>query len=189
MELSDLLERVVGVLERLRVPYLVTGSVAAMAYGEPRLTNDIDIVAGLKSTDIPAFVREFPPEEFYVSEDAARDAVLRRSQFNVIHSHSGSKIDVIIQKDTPFDRSRFARTRTILSAKRIGAKFASPEDVILKKLEYYREGGSEKHLRDIAGMLRISAEEIDRHYIEQWAATLGLTAIWEAVEQRLREKH
>ena len=188
MELFDLLERVVGVLERLQVPYLVTGSVAAMAYGEPRFTNDIDIVAGLKATDIPAFVRDFPPEDFYVSEDAARDAVFRRGQFNVIHSRSGSKVDVIIPKDTPFDRSRFARARNIRSAERFDAKFASPEDVILKKMEYYREGGSEKHLRDIASMLTISAGEIDRAYIEQWAATLGLTAIWEAIEQRLREK-
>ena len=114
--------------------------------------------------------------------------MFRRSQFNIIHSHSGSKIDVIIQKDTPFDRSRFARTRIIMSAQRFGAKFASPEDVILKKLEYYREGGSEKHLRDIASMLRISAGEIDRSYIEQWAATLGLTSIWEAIQQRLRDR-
>ena len=160
-----------------------------MAYGEPRLTNDIDLVAGLEVIDIPAFARAFPPEDFYLSEEAVREAVLRRGQFNIIHPGSGLKVDVMIRKDTPFDRSRFARARMIRPVETYEARFASPEDVILKKMEYFREGGSEKHLRDIASMLTISAGEIDRGYIEQWVATLGLTAIWEAVEQRLRDKH
>jgi len=187
MELFELLSLVVGVFEDLRIPYIVTGSVASMAYGEPRLTNGIGLVAGLGPSHVAAFVNAFSPREFYLSEAVVRDAIARRAQFNIIHLGSGLKVDVMIQKDTPFDRSRFSRARTIRPVDTYEARFASPEDVILKKMEYYREGGSEKHLRDIASMLRISAPEIDRDYIEQWTRTLGLLPIWEAIEQRLRD--
>jgi hypothetical protein len=187
MELYDLLARVIEVFENLHIPYLVTGSLAAMAYGEPRLTNDIDIVAGIDETHIPALLPAFPEEEFYLSEDALRDAVVRRDQFNIIHPSSGLKVDVIIRKDTAFDRSRFSRAHKIRPVETYEANFASPEDVIIKKMEYYREGGSEKHLRDIASMLRISGAEIDQRYIEEWVATLGLVPIWNAIEQRLRD--
>src|SRR5438874_699917 len=78
MELYDLLARMIGVFENLHIPYLVTGSIASMAYGEPRLTNDIDMVAGIDETHIPALLAAFPEEEFYLSEDALRDAVVRR---------------------------------------------------------------------------------------------------------------
>ena len=145
MELFELLAAVVRALETLRIPYLVTGSVASMAYGEPRLTNHIDIVAGLDATHVQAFARSFPQDEFHVSEDAVGEAVARRGQFNIIHPDSGLKVDVMIRKDTPFDRSRFSRARTIRPAETYEAQFASPEDVILKKMEYYREGGSARH--------------------------------------------
>ena len=187
MELYDLLARVVEVFERIQIPYLVTGSIASMAYGEPRLTNDIDVVAGILEAHIPELLAAFPEEEFYISEEAVRDAVLRRDQFNIIHPASGLKVDVMIRKDTAFDRSRFSRAQIIRPVETYRAAFASPEDVIIKKMEYYREGGSEKHLRDIASMLRISAVDIDKTYVEEWADRLGLIPIWEAVKQRLSE--
>ena len=187
MELYDLLAWVIEAFNRLQIPYLVTGSVASMAYGEPRLTNDIDIVAGIVEANIPGLLSAFPQEDFYLSEDAVRDAVRRRDQFNIIHPASGLKVDVIIRKDTAFDRSRFSRAQTIRPVATYQALFASPEDVILKKMEYYREGGSEKHLRDIAGMLRVSAGDIDKAYVDEWAANLGLIPIWDAIKQRLGE--
>src|SRR6266404_219651 len=141
MELFELLSLVVGVFEDLRIPYIVTGSVASMAYGEPRLTNGIGLVAGLGPSHVAAFVNAFSPREFYLSEAVVRDAIARRAQFNIIHLGSGLKVDVMIQKDTPFDRSRFSRARTIRPVDTYEARFASPEDVILKKMEYYREGG------------------------------------------------
>ena len=105
----DLLRRVVQVFERLEIPYLVTGSVASMAYGEPRLTNDIDVVAGVREDHIPGLLAAFPSEEFYISREMIQDAIRRRSQFNIIHPASGFKVDVIIRRETPFDRSRFDR--------------------------------------------------------------------------------
>lgn len=181
----ELLENVVRVLERLHIPYIVTGSVAAMAYGEPRLTNDIDIVADVRMVHIPGLLDAFPADEFYISDGMIRDAILRKTQFNIIHPASGLKVDVIILKDTPFDRSRFSRARILAPSESYKANFASPEDVIIKKMEYYREGGSEKHLRDIAGIIKISSDQVDNRYIDKWARELGLEEIWNAVKQRV----
>lgn len=183
----ELLQRIVEVFERLQIPYLVTGSVAAMAYGEPRLTNDIDIVAAIEEKNVSDLVASFPSDEFYISEERIREAIRRQGQFNIIHPASGLKVDVMIKKDTPFDSSRFGRIRRIFPSERYQADFASPEDVIIKKMEFYKDGGSEKHLRDITGILKISSEKIDRDYISGWAGRLGLTDIWEAVQKRVEE--
>lgn len=187
MELYELLEQVVETFERLRIPYLVTGSVAAMAYGEPRLTNDLDIVADVRAAQIPDLLAAFPPESFYLSEEAIREAIRAQRQFNIIHPGSGLKVDVIIRKDTPFDRSRFARARALRPVESYEVAFASAEDVIIKKMEYYREGGSEKHLRDITGILKVSGQEIDEAYIVEWADRLSLRAIWDLIKQRLND--
>ena len=184
----ELLEKIVAVLVRLRIPYLVTGSVAAMAYGEPRLTNDIDIVAAIAERHIPELVNAFPTAEFYLSDEMVREAILHQSQFNIIHPASGLKVDIIIRRDTPFDASRFRRMRRIHPADTYEANFAAPEDVIIKKMEYYKAGGSDKHLRDITGILKISGEDVDQKYISEWARRLNLTEIWEAILKRLREK-
>jgi hypothetical protein len=183
----ELLAKVVNVFEQLRIPYLVTGSVAAMAYGEPRLTNDIDVVARLKESHIAGLVKAFPADEYYLSEDMIREAIRRGTQFNIIHPASGLKVDVIIGRDTPFDRSRFSRIKRIHPADEYAANFAAPEDVIIKKMQYYRDGGSEKHLRDITGIMKVGGKSIDREYLTEWAERLGLTEIWVAILQRLRK--
>lgn len=188
MELYELLHRIVVAFERFQIPYLVTGSVASMAYGEPRLTNDIDIVAVINESHIVGLLAAFLPGEFYISDEMIRQAIRERGQFNIIHPASGLKVDVMIRQDTPFDRSLFRRIRRISPADFYQANFASPEDVIIKKMEYYREGGSEKHLRDITGILKISSKEIDQDYISEWVERLGLIEIWDAVQRRLREK-
>jgi hypothetical protein len=184
MEPSDLLRHVVAILEILGIPYLVTGAVAAIAYGEPRFTNDIDLVVDLAASKISELRTHFPSPEYTVSEAAIREAVARKHQFNIIHPGLGLKIDMIVRKDTPFDRGRFVRRRRLPIAPEAEASFASPEDVILKKLEYYREGGSEKHLRDIAGILKITGDRVELDYISKWSEVLGVTEIWEAVSKR-----
>jgi hypothetical protein len=189
MVLFELLQKVAEVFEGNQIQYLVTGAIASVAYGEPRLTNDIDIVAAMKEEHVPGLLKAFPSDEFYVSEEAMKEAIRHQGQFNIIHPSSGLKVDVIIRKDTEFDRSRFSRIRRIQPAESYQANFASPEDVIIKKMEYYREGGSEKHLRDITGILKVSGEEIDCAYIDHWARRLDLIEIWEAIQERLREGH
>ena len=171
MEQSELLRFLVTALENLNLPYFITGSTVTIFYGEPRFTNDIDVVVDLPGEEVSAFCRRFPDGDFYVSEEAVRDAVARRSQFKIIHPRSGLKIDLMIPSSSEFDKSRFA----------------APEDAIIKKLEYYREGGSDKHLRDIAGVLKTSRSEIDLAYIERWTTELGLTEVWHSVRKRVLE--
>lgn len=113
MEPSELLAGVVAVLERLGVPYRVVGSMASATYGEPRFTNDIDIVTRLGSDHVEAFCSAFPEPDFYTPLEAARQAVRDRFQFNLLHLPSGFKIDVILANDSPFDQSRFARGRRL----------------------------------------------------------------------------
>ncbi len=185
MGLFELLQKIVEVLENLQIPYLVTGAIASMAYGEPRLTNDIDIVAAIEEQHIKGLISAFPPDDFYISEDMIRDAIHYHGQFNIIHPASGLKVDVIIKQNTPFDNSRFRRIKRIQPAESYQANFAAPEDVIIKKMEYYKKGGSDKHLRDITGILKISGHDVDREYIITWAKNLGLMKIWKAVEDRV----
>jgi len=184
MEQSDLLRYVVDVMERLGVRYFVTGSVVTVFYGEPRFTNDIDIVADLPAGKIATFCKAFPESDYYLSDDAVRQAVASRSSFNIIHPASGLKVDIMIPHDTLYDRARFARTVRVRPEADYEAAFSSIEDVIIKKMDFYRIGGSEKHLRDIAGVLRVSGEQVDRAYIEDWTAKLGLTEVWRAILER-----
>jgi hypothetical protein len=184
MEQFDLLHHVVSVLERIGLRYFVTGSMATIFFGEPRFTNDIDIVVDLPSNRIPELCAAFPAPDFYLSEETVRRAVSRRGQFNIIHPSSGLKVDVMVPADSPFNRSRFTRMKKVKPAPDFDAVFSSAEDVILKKMESYREGGSEKHLRDIAGVLKISGERLDRGYIAEWAERMGTTEIWEEILRR-----
>jgi len=181
MELADLLKHVTTVLERLRIPHFVTGSIATIAYGEPRLTNDIDIVIRVQPRQIADLCREFPDDEFYVSPEMAADAAERGGQFNILHPRSGLKVDVMVADGSAFNESRFGRIQKLPVSPELDVPFASPEDVILKKLEYYREGGSDKHLRDIAGVLATMGAEIDQRYIAAWAQRLGVLRIWRRV--------
>ncbi|MBN1590980.1 MAG: hypothetical protein JW888_15815 [Pirellulales bacterium] len=176
-----MLRKLTEVLESLEIPYLITGSTATIAYGEPRFTNDVDVVAALAEAKVDGFCAAFPAPEFYCHPDAVRRAVTDRSQFNIIHPASGLKVDVMIPAETPFNRSRLNRGVRIPAGPGFSARFASAEDVIIKKLEYYREGGSEKHLRDIAGVLKVQANRVDREYIADWVAKLGLTNEWQMV--------
>lgn len=184
MEQSDLLCYVVEVFDRLGIRYFVTGSVATVFYGEPRFTNDIDFVVDLQDSKISDFCRSFPGNEFYVSEEAAREAVQAGSQFNIIHPASGLKADVIVSRNSTFDLARFARRAAVPQSSGSKVYFSSPEDVIIRKMVAYLEGGAEKHLRDIAGVVKISGSDLDNEYVCNWAHQLGLTEIWQAILNR-----
>jgi hypothetical protein len=186
MEQYELLRHLVRCFESLGIQYFVTGSMASMAYGEPRLTNDIDVVADIKKEHIVGLKKCFPEDEFYLSEEAIQEAINRHHQFNVIHPASGLKIDVIVRKKSGLDNSRFERIKRLNITGDTEANFSSPEDVIIKKMEFYKEGESEKHLRDITGILKISGDIIDYNYINRWADALGLREIWDAVLKRIR---
>ena len=183
----QLMQIVADFLEGQGVSYRVVGSMASMSYGEPRFTNDVDILADLKLDGVAPLCAAFPPPDYYVSESAAREAILRRRQFNILHIPSGLKVDLIIPPDSDFARSELSRGRRLTSEGEFSVWFGSPEDVLLNKLVFYKSGGSEKHLRDIASMLKIQGDRIERTYIEQWATQLGVRAEWQLVCERRQE--
>jgi hypothetical protein len=184
----ELLKVVATVCERLGIRYLTVGSMATIAYGEPRFTNDIDMVLDLQLPQVEAFCNVFSGDDYYLNRAAVESAVRKRLQFNIIHTTAGLKIDCFLSKETPFDASQLARAVRKRIDEDFEAVFASPEDVILKKMEYYRLGESDKHLRDIAGVLKIHGDRTDRLYIEFWCKQLGLTEIWQAILARVGER-
>ena len=188
MDQPDLLRRAIEVFEAMDIRYMVVGSIASGAYGEPRMTQDIDIVADILPEDIPALCAAFPENEYYVSREAAEEAVRARGQFNIIHPSSGNKIDVIMYKEDAWGREQMLRRQRVRILPDLEASLARPEDIILSKMDYYREGGSEKHLRDITGILKVSGGEVDREYVSRWSARLGLSEIWERILRRLGEQ-
>ena len=187
MEPEDLLRAVVDACGKLGIPYFVTGSTATIAYGEPRFTNDIDVVISLNSDQAAAFCEEFRSDEYYLSESAVLSAIKHRSQFNLIHPGSGLKVDFMVAPESPFNRSRMSRARALPILENQSVRFASPEDAILMKLKYFQEGQSDKHIRDIRSVLKIQGERIDYAYLDEWASQLSVTAEWKFVIQGIKE--
>jgi hypothetical protein len=166
-------------LERLALPYCITGSVAASVYGEPRLTADIDIVLLLGVRDLAALRAAFPETEYYVPPDETLRLEIARSargMFNLIHHASQFKADIYLAARDPLHAWALEHRRRI-TLQGGGAWVAPPEYVIVRKLEYLREGGSDKHVRDIRYIL--AATTIDRAFVESEVSRLGLAGQWQ----------
>jgi hypothetical protein len=176
----DLIELFAQPLDRAGVRYLVSGSVAATLYGEPRATHDIDFVVFLRADDVPRLAAIFPAPQFYVPpvavilQEVARES---RGHFNVIHADSGLKADFYTAGREDLHVYAFRNARKYAVGDNT-ISLAPPEYVIVRKLEYYREGGSEKHLRDIRAMLAVSGELLDRAALQEWIARLNLKTEW-----------
>jgi hypothetical protein len=165
-------------LERLAFPYCITGSVAASVYGEPRLTADIDVVLLLKRQDILALRLAFPETDYYVPpEEKMHEEVARNSRgmFNLIHHKSQFKADIYLAAKDPLHAWALEHRRRV-DLGGSGAWIAPPEYVILRKLEFLREGGSDKHIRDIRFILAATA--VDRAFLEREVPRLGVQAQW-----------
>ena len=171
-------------LNKLNITYMITGAVASIIYGEPRLTNDIDLVVDLKDSEVQDFVSIFPIEDFYCPPLEVIELEIRRSQrghFNLIHHETGFKADIYTSGREELHRWGLQHRIKIDIE---GEEFwvAPVEYVILRKLEYYREGRSEKHLRDISAILALSSKEIDFTFIEQKIETSLLEKEWQAAK-------
>ena len=189
MEQIDLLREVIKVLDDLGITYMLVGSFASSAYGEPRLTQDIDIVVELRPEHVEGLCRAFPPGQYYVSPPAIEEAIRQGGQFNVLHPRSGTKIDFLMARKDAWGRAQVVRRQSTRLLPDRDVFVACPEDIIIGKMEYYRRGGSEKHLRDITGILKVSGEQVDRQYVSHWAEQLGLTDIWQAILRRTGGKN
>jgi len=180
LSFDDLLRHLVLALEELEITYAIAGSVASMAYGEPRTTRDIDVLADVRRENLEALKGKFPEPEFFLDEIAARQAIEERRPFQILGVLSGFKIDVFLPS-SELDRRVLEDRRRMAAVGDLEAAFSPPEELIVHKMLYYQEGASDKHLRDIAAMLEISGESIDRRRIEEWAAALGLISIWSSI--------
>jgi hypothetical protein len=171
----------VDAFEQLGVSYYIGGSVASSAYGLPRTTIDADLVADLRIEHVRPLVQQLQ-NAYYIDADMIRDAIKHRSEFNIIHFETMLKVDVFIQKTRAFDRETRRRVRQEkLDETSSDHVFllASPEDVILNKLEWYKMGGevSDRQWNDILGVLKVQGTSLDLAYLRQWAATLGVTSL------------
>jgi len=151
--------------------------VASMAYGEPRMTLDMDIVVDFPEDKAQEFCEKFGGN-FYKDSDSILSAVRQKGHFNIIHIPSGSKVDFYQLKDDSLSQSMFKQRRQESFREDQLASFSRPEDVIINKLIFYKEGQSEKHLRDIQGMLQISGDQLDLSYIDKKTKDLGLYSYW-----------
>jgi hypothetical protein len=167
-----------------KIQYATVGSVATIVYGEPRLTNDIDILLDLTPESLDEFCESFPAPSYYLSRSAAQAAIRDRRQFNIIETSAALKVDCILPAGA-FDQQQLKRSTRQELRPGFEAVIATPEDVILKKMEYCRLGSSEKHLRDIAGVLKVSGDQVDREYVAALAAQFGLSDIWQAILSRI----
>jgi hypothetical protein len=182
----ELIEIFVRPLNGLGIRYMVTGAVASIMYGEPRLTNDIDLVVEIHQDQAETLVRVFPPQEFYcppaevIKLEAGRSL---RGHFNIIHHETGLKADLYTKgKDELHEWAMANRKKLELGGEAIWV--APPEYVIIRKLEYYREGGSEKHMKDIEAMLELSSDQIDFQELEQRIRALSLEKEWNQVLEK-----
>jgi hypothetical protein len=167
-------------LNQVGIRYAMTGSIAAIFYGEPRLTHDVDFVVFLNTSDIEALHQLFPSPAFYlpspdlISLEARRE---QRGHFNIIHVESGFKADFYLSGKDELNAWAIGKRRDF-QIEGETVSLAPPEYVIVRKLEYYREGHSEKHLRDIRSILAISGERLNRPEMMQWIRRLGLEPEW-----------
>lgn len=165
------LKLVTARLEAAGIAYMITGSIAAGYYAEPRMTRDVDLVVELEPDDVAVVANLFTPE-FLVDAESIVRAVQRRAMFNLIHIAAAVKVDMIVRKDLPYRREEFRRRRQVtIDGQHMW--LVSPEDLILSKLDWAKDSRSELQLRDVRGLLR-AVPGLDEAYLERWADELGI---------------
>lgn len=183
MSFQQLLSRLSEILDRAHIAYMLTGSYASSVHGNPRASQDIDIVIAPNRPQLLALLKLLPDTEYYVSDEAALDALARRSQFNIVDFATGWKVDFIIAKDREFSRTEFERRR-LLELDGLALYFASPEDVLIAKLEWAKLGASSRQIEDAAGIVALQGDQLDTAYVRHWVDALGLQEQWSTAQQR-----
>ena len=172
-------------LNELKLDYFITGSVAAIVYGEPRLTHDIDIVLEISVSNIGIFIKAFPGEQFYIPPvEIIKNEIERseRGHFNIIHNESGFKADIFLIGNDKFQKWALDNRKQINFQDSI-IYIAPPEYVVIKKLEFYKEGGTQKHITDIKNILANSSDIINFDFIEKYAAKIGVLDDWHKLKE------
>jgi hypothetical protein len=162
-------------LDALGIIHTIGGSIASSIAGEPRSTLDIDVVAALRESDVPALVAALSAD-FYVDAQALERAVRERSSANVIHQATQLKVDIFVAGGTPLDEQQLRRRQSVEVAQGRTIHVHPPEDILLQKLRWYRKGGavSDRQWRDILGIIRVQAQQLDRDYLRVNAPVLDV---------------
>lgn len=174
MSQQELLAKVVGVLNALRIEFMLTGSVASGLQGEPRSTHDIDLVVALPAPAADRLVEAFPPPDYYLDRQSVLSAIEHRSMFNLLDVNEGHKVDFWIHTSQPFDQSRFSRKyQDELFG--LTVHVPAPEDTILMKLRWGKDcGGSEKQFTDALRVYEVQFGTLDQAYLDRWARDLQI---------------
>lgn len=177
--IGEFLRRVTAALDMTGVPYMLTGSVASSMYGIPRATNDIDVVVAPTREQLLSLVQLFQRVGLMADADIALAALRTKGQFNVIDFPKGWKLDLIVRKDREFSAIEFERRETH-EVEGMRLTIATPEDVLIAKLEWAKMGESERQVADAAGILKMQSATLDMSYIRRWVTALGLEKQWNA---------
>jgi hypothetical protein len=181
-----ILMQVSRILDNLAIPYLICGSVASSILGIPRATQNIDLVIDLPSAKVKDFVTAFQTE-FYIDSDAVMQAVQRSASFNAVHFETVQKIDFFIKKQNDFAVEEMRRRFAVAVDEAVNDKvfIATPEDVILQKLVWYKLGSriSERQWNDILGVIKVQGDRLDRNYLSNWAERFAVTDL---IDETLR---
>jgi hypothetical protein len=170
-------------LEAIGAPYMVTGATAAILYGQPRVTNDLDVVLGLDDPARAALLGAFPETDFYVPPESvirAEQARLQRGHFNLIHHETGYKADIYLTGADPLHAWAMPMRRRLRWEGGTELAVAPPEYVVLRKLEFYREGRSAKHPADIRAIREVTG--VDETAMAPWLDRMGLGALWQELK-------
>ncbi|MFQ5709286.1 MAG: hypothetical protein ACE5HO_17655 [bacterium] len=187
-EILEAMRTMVEVLEQLGIDYYFGGSIASSALGIPRSTLDLDVVADLHPKDAKAFV-QLLKSEYYVDEEMLLQAIEQRSTFNLVHLETLFKVDLFVLKNRAFDRQAFTRrVKETLDEQETRRQYylCTAEDIILNKLERYRQEGevSERQWLDVLGVMKVQQSRLDRDYLARWAANLR---VGDLLSQALQE--
>ena len=186
-EQRDFNRRLIALLESRGIAYGIGGSVAAMAYSDPRLTVDVDLMIDVELPDLQALIAQLEIDGLYVDpfEGVLEYHLPHGHPFGIADGSIGTRADIYVSRRAGLDVAAMGRRRQLMlyTAPLLEAWFLSPEDVILYKLDYFRqsEGTATKHSTDIAKMLAIQGANIDDSYIEQWARRLAVHDLWQAL--------
>ncbi|HET9838903.1 MAG TPA: hypothetical protein VFR84_11755 [Candidatus Angelobacter sp.] len=172
MTAADLFRRLSSLLEQTGIPYMLTGSFASSIYGMHRGSADVDFIITADEASLGKLFLQLSENDFSSELNHALEACRRKSMFNLLDNVTGLKIDFIFVKDREFSREEFGRRRKETVAG-VPLYVASPEDIVLSKLEWAKLGQSSRQIEDVAGILKVRGAELDFPYIEKWVAELG----------------
>ncbi len=172
----------IAALDQARIPYMVVGSFASNLYGTGRGTQDIDLVISATADQIRVFLGLLPKANYYFDLDAALEALQQKSMFNILDMERGWKVDLIFEKPSAYHQEAFER-RTTAEIEHVPLFAATAEDTIVSKLEWAKMGESSRQIEDVAGILRVGGESLDRAYIDKWIKQLELAEQWTAARK------